>query len=359
MSAFVYFLPLTEIQMSAPLQAQLLRWLSADELARVNNITRSSQRQIQALYVRVVLRMVLSRHGDITPQAWQFDYGSQGKPELIKAQYLATGLSFNISHSGEWLMIGLLKQAPDGLRVTDKPLFGVDIERNRDKTDIYPILNHYFSPQETTHLLALDEQYQRQRFFDLWSIKESYIKAEGSGLALSLKSFSVNFSAQQTSAVELNTQGALPLNESLNKRLPDPLVPLMAQSASTRLNVVERIAIDVDDSHRFSHDRDCYGAQNWHVFMGRLNQTYRFAVSVNMAVSNNGSNTINQVADNNVTSNNRARLSDLDNASHNESAPDTISHPLACATGNSANPLSAWQFYQLDWQHLLFENGLI
>ncbi|UXM83599.1 4'-phosphopantetheinyl transferase superfamily protein [Shewanella seohaensis] len=150
------------------------------------------------------------------PQDWCFEYGAKGKPSLNHEQFLSTGIEFNLSHSGDWLLIALAQDDDKGENAnTAQPRLGlgVDIERARASTHIYPILNHYFSAIETEGLLALEgEDAQRQRFFDLWALKESYIKATGLGLAQSLKSFGFDLAPNSLLAVD---GGALQAVDSL------------------------------------------------------------------------------------------------------------------------------------------------
>ncbi|MBB1382516.1 4'-phosphopantetheinyl transferase superfamily protein, partial [Shewanella sp. SR41-2] len=196
---YVYFVPLNGALSPADYEAGLaLGWLTDDEVAKVSRYRSVSARN-NGLQVRLGLRAVLSLHSELKPNEWRFNYGAKGKPALTPDLLAKTGLHFNLSHSGEWLMIGILiasnaeqKTEPTSEDVSNEWVcrpqqaicFGVDIERERSSTDIVPILNHYFTDAETNTLLQLPEELQRQRFFDLWSVKESYIKARGLGLAL-------------------------------------------------------------------------------------------------------------------------------------------------------------------------------
>jgi 4'-phosphopantetheinyl transferase len=58
---------------------------------------------------------------------------------------------------------------------------------NRALTHQVP--ERFFSPQEVQDLRALPDEEQQMVFFDYWTLKESYIKARGLGLALPLRHF--------------------------------------------------------------------------------------------------------------------------------------------------------------------------
>ena len=71
---------------------------------------------------------------------------------------------------------------------------GVDVEdTHRTMSNAVSSLTSYFSEQEIKELLELPAEQQKQRFFDYWTLKESYIKARGMGLALPLAKFSFRF----------------------------------------------------------------------------------------------------------------------------------------------------------------------
>lgn len=255
----LFFIPLHDISVAKTSLAE--SWLSEDELAKVARY-RDPKAQMKGLQVRRRCAL-LSHYADLSPQEWCFEYGAKGKPSLTTALRQQTGLEFNLSHSGDWLLIGVAQ-----FHGVESGLFGVDIERSRPKTDIYPILNHYFSPQETSALLALaDEASQRQRFFDLWALKESYIKATGLGLAQSLKSFAFElkpFEQLAVESLELSCQDAA-LRQSCG--------------VAQRLNVYPHISLQVPLQIPI-HTLDLADPMHWQAHLGRLTEEYRFAISL-------------------------------------------------------------------------------
>jgi 4'-phosphopantetheinyl transferase len=53
------------------------------------------------------------------------------------------------------------------------------------------IASDVFSPSELRSLRSLPTEQLRRRFFELWTLKESYLKARGVGLTLPLHEFSL------------------------------------------------------------------------------------------------------------------------------------------------------------------------
>ena len=234
-------------------------FLSEDELAKVARY-RQQEMKTRALYVRSLLRVILSRYAPIPPEQWQFNYGPKGKPELIAEQRSQTGIEFNLSHSGDYLLIGVIISEEENVQL------GVDIEHARTSTDIDPILNHYFSAQEVTALLELPKALQRQRFFDLWALKESYIKATGQGLAKSLKSFGFDLSEAKSGSLLIQTT--------------DPELCLYPNDLNKQVKLYSGIAPNFIENSVNSLASQQTKQENWQTCLGRLDKDYRFAVTL-------------------------------------------------------------------------------
>jgi 4'-phosphopantetheinyl transferase len=82
---------------------------------------------------------------------------------------------------------------------------GCDVENMTRSNDVLAIADRYFSPCESKELFSLPVEQQRNRFFDYWTLKESYIKAWGLGLAIPLKDFSFTI-GQDKSSTKTNIQ---------------------------------------------------------------------------------------------------------------------------------------------------------
>jgi 4'-phosphopantetheinyl transferase len=131
----------------------------------------------QYLVTRALVRGVLSRYAAVPPERWRFVRNAHGRPEPIGSPL---PLRFNLSHT-------------DGLAVIAVGLgddLGVDVERARVDRSQLEIADRFFSAAEVAELRALPALRQGDRFFDYWTLKESYIKARGMGLALPLDQFS-------------------------------------------------------------------------------------------------------------------------------------------------------------------------
>lgn len=156
----------------APVDPQLLSMVSAQRregIQRFRNVA-DAQRSLHAeLLLRVILRMKGIPSGKI-----QFKVNANGKPSLVNFPEL----HFNISHSGEWVVCAL-----------DCEPVGVDVEAIQPID--YAIADRYFSAQENERLLRQPEKDKLAYFYDIWTLKESYIKAKGKGLSLLLHSFSI------------------------------------------------------------------------------------------------------------------------------------------------------------------------
>ncbi len=275
----LWFCPLTSLDEDIHNLGLLRALLSDDELAKVDRY-RLPQSRLQALYVRSYLRVVLTHHArelnfDIAPDQWRFRYEPKGKPHLCDEQQALTGIEFNISHSGQFLLVAIVisDSKNDKAQKHGALQLGVDIEKSRVGTDINSIHHHYFSSHESSRLLALDESEQRNHFFDLWALKESYIKAVGKGLSIPLDSFSFDLSDTFEAQIPLNT---------LDRIEDKPMPP------ATEVSLIKGIEFErsIEECANPLH------SLGWFSCLGRLNDEYRYAVTLGAAMSEGEINNI-------------------------------------------------------------------
>ena len=84
---------------------------------------------------------------------------------------------------------------------------GVDIEDTVTRAPPLEIADRFFAPEEVESLRSLPAEQRLQRFFQHWTLKESYIKARGMGLSLPLDRFAFHFPGEQQ--VRLSLQETL------------------------------------------------------------------------------------------------------------------------------------------------------
>lgn len=128
----------------------------------------------RSLLGEAMCRIFLSEKLKRKPHQIELFKSEKGKP-FLKGN---ANLHFNISHSGNWVIIGL-----------DKNEIGVDVENVRKMN--YRIAQRFYSQEEYAALNALEGEAKQKFFFKLWTIKESYLKFLGKGLTKSLGSFTV------------------------------------------------------------------------------------------------------------------------------------------------------------------------
>jgi len=107
----------------------------------------------------------------------QFGTGAFGKPYLL----LYPGLHFNLSHSGDWVVGAVSSSA-----------VGIDVEEIRPID--FDIARRFFARREYDELMQRASADRLDHFFNLWTVKESYIKMHGHGLSQPLDAFAVYLS---------------------------------------------------------------------------------------------------------------------------------------------------------------------
>jgi 4'-phosphopantetheinyl transferase len=153
------------------------RLLDAGERARLARLRHPARRR-EFVVARALVRTLLSRWAPVAPAAWRFDAGPHGRPE-IAGPAEASRLRFNVSHTRYVV----------GCAVTVEQEVGLDLEDTRRPRRVLDLAVRHFAPAEVATIRALAEPARTARFFDVWTLKESYLKARGLGLRLPLRHF--------------------------------------------------------------------------------------------------------------------------------------------------------------------------
>jgi|GEM_PF-354923 len=170
---------------NANLLNQYYSLLSEAEQKRYQNFIVDKHRH-QYLITRALLRTTLSKyHTDVAPHQWRFNQNPYGKPFQTNISH--PPLYFNLSHTEGMIVLAIAQHEH----------IGVDIECIKPDALSVNVAKKYFSKTEVNHFTQLPKSQQTARFFDLWTLKEAYIKACGQGLLIPLDEFSFTFTGQR------------------------------------------------------------------------------------------------------------------------------------------------------------------
>ncbi|RUQ81559.1 4'-phosphopantetheinyl transferase superfamily protein [Legionella septentrionalis] len=144
--------------------------LSASEQERAQRFIFSHHRR-RFITAHALLRLILARYLDLSPQEIEFSSGSYGKPHLPNSP-----LQFNLSHSQDMALLAVGKNYP----------VGIDLEFFSPRS-YHGIGQQLFSDRENYALQQLPTLLKPLGFFNIWAQKESLIKACGRGLGYPTK----------------------------------------------------------------------------------------------------------------------------------------------------------------------------
>ena len=167
------------------LLAEYHKLMNGEEQAQLQRFHFEKHRH-QYLITRALVRTTLSRYATLPPQEWRFSKNEYGRPEILPSAKFPP-LRFNLSHADGLISCGVVL-AQD---------IGVDVELTTRIDNLRELAEHSFSPNEVHDFSQLPLEDQRDRFFEYWTLKESYIKARGMGLSLPLTQFSFHLSADR------------------------------------------------------------------------------------------------------------------------------------------------------------------
>ena len=169
--------------------------LSDDEREKTDRYRFARDRHA-CLITRALARVTLSRYCDVAPEQWRFRPGAYGRPELAAPR---SSLRFNLSHT-----LGLIV-----CLVSRDREVGVDVENLERERRWLDLAERFFAPREAAALRRVPLAHRPVRFLEYWTLKESYIKARGLGLAIPLDGFWFELPVASTEGVRVHLTSAV------------------------------------------------------------------------------------------------------------------------------------------------------
>ena len=158
--------------------AALAATLTVDEQERAARF-RFPEHRDRFIAARGGLRELLGAYLGDPAAALRFHQGARGKPALAGE---ATGLHFNLSHSGDRALYAVARREA-----------GVDLEAMDRRVDEAAVAERVCTAREWTAFQALSAECVRDAFFACWTRKEAVAKAIGEGLASGLSTLETCF----------------------------------------------------------------------------------------------------------------------------------------------------------------------
>ncbi|XP_064381844.1 L-aminoadipate-semialdehyde dehydrogenase-phosphopantetheinyl transferase-like isoform X2 [Halichondria panicea] len=182
--------------------------LQGEEVERVGSFVYQKDCKL-ALVGRLLIRAALTSLLQLRNNEIQLTRSEKGKPLLVRNGTIDNSMGFNISHQGDYVVLAAQK-GNSGKQVTmdtrtctqSPPAVGVDVmqlsvPRGASVNEFFSTMSRQFTSTEWEQIKQPNTQHLAN-FYRFWCLKESFIKAEGSGLSYGLQN------------LEFHTDPALP-----------------------------------------------------------------------------------------------------------------------------------------------------
>ena len=165
----------------------LLSKVSASRRERINKFVRQEDAN-RSLIGESLVRAMACAKLNVPNECIHFKENAFGKPAIVGWD----DFHFNCSHSGDWVAV-ICSQCPVGIAIEQVQ----DIE--------YSIAERFFSVHEVEELMIQPKDQKLSHFYQIWTLKESYIKAVGKGLSIPLDSFTIRIHDDRSITVKPDT----------------------------------------------------------------------------------------------------------------------------------------------------------
>jgi 4'-phosphopantetheinyl transferase len=162
--------------------------LDTEELERFRRFIAAEDRRDYAASHGLLRRMLTAAAPNIAPEEWRFERTARGKPYLPARLAGTPPIRFSLSHTRDLVACVVSRDAE----------VGVDAERNSRTMDVDQLMPSVCSIDEQAQVRAAAASARAQRFLDLWTLKEAYVKARGVGIAVALDQVSFDLRTPAT-----------------------------------------------------------------------------------------------------------------------------------------------------------------
>jgi 4'-phosphopantetheinyl transferase len=160
-----------------PIERCCQDWLDLAEQERADRFRVATSRNQNIIGRGMARRLLSGERRD--PRAIRFAIEPHGKPVVVEPD--DAKLPFNVAHTDGLVLCGIGSPGHQ--------MVGVDVERLGRRTDP-ELASRYFSAPEVAYLRQFRTESQRRDvFLRIWTLKESFIKAIGTGLQTPLADF--------------------------------------------------------------------------------------------------------------------------------------------------------------------------
>ncbi|MCB2311591.1 4'-phosphopantetheinyl transferase superfamily protein [Clostridium tagluense] len=151
--------------------------------------------KVRTLIGEILIRTIIFQELSVRNKHITFEKNEYGKPYMKEHPEF----NFNISHSGDFVVCA----------IDNKPI-GIDIEKVKH-IEYKEIAKNFFSVRELDYIVKEDLNSQLNKFYEIWTLKESYIKYCGQGLSIPLKSFSIDIDQYENIKVIIDKEHKEPV----------------------------------------------------------------------------------------------------------------------------------------------------
>ncbi len=150
-------------------------------------VARANLRLVLSEYLREYLSEYLSEYLDISAAKIEFAYSAHGKPFLVRQNQINPdqNLEFNLSHSQDLAMCAITRNDAVGidleyLRSGDESQIKFGSENPKKSNRILNLAKRFLHTDEVK--IIQTSPTPEETFLKIWTAKEAYLKATGSGL---------------------------------------------------------------------------------------------------------------------------------------------------------------------------------